>query len=78
MPRVHLSLVPLAVFPVLAAVVAFSACSRPHGGEPTPHVIPPAVALPPPAPPAASAGAALPDEPPSEEEVKAFERPVAK
>lgn len=75
MPRVYLPLLPL---PVLALVVAFSACgSRP--GEPATRVIPEAVALvpapavAPPAPPPPAG-----EDAPSEEEVRAFERPVAK
>lgn len=77
MPRVYLPLIPL---PVLAAVVAFSACGT--RSEPTPHLIPQAAALapaPPVAPPATPA--AQPptgDSAPSDEELRAFERPVAK
>lgn len=76
MPRVYLPLLPI---PLLAAVVAFSACAR-RGDEAPTHVIPPAVALapaeaapPPPAPPRAAS-----DEAPTPEEVAAFESPVAK
>jgi hypothetical protein len=78
MPRVYLPLLPL---PVLAAIVAFSACGS-RTSEPASHVIPeavalaPAPALAPPAPPAARPPAG--DDTPSEEEVRAFERPVAK
>ncbi len=76
MPRVFLPLLPL---PVLAAVVAFSACSRSRTDEPTLHVIPPAAAaapaVPAPTPPPAPATA---DDAPSADEVRAFERPVAK
>lgn len=77
MPRVYLPLLPL---PVLAAVVAFSACSRPRTDEPATHVIPQAVALVP-APTLAAPPAAAPpsgEDAPSEEEVRAFEAPVAK
>lgn len=81
MPRVYLTLLPL---PVLAVLVAASACSKPRSEEVS-HVIPPPsfAALapsPPAAPPAArSAPEATPqDEAPSAEEVKAFERPVRK
>lgn len=75
MPRLHLPLLPL---PALAAAVAFAACSS-RPGEPTTRVIPEAVAaapssaVPPPAP-APPTG----DDAPSEDEVRAFERPVAK
>lgn len=79
MPRVYLPLLPL---PVLAAVVAFSACSRPRTDEQATHVIPQAVALAPaPAlagPPAPPAAAPAGEDAPSEEEVRAFEAPVAK
>ncbi len=84
MLRVHLPLLPL---PVLAAIVAFSACSK-ASSEPSTHVIPPA------APYAATAeAAAKPDAPsetkpavaaargepaPSAEDVREFERPVRK
>lgn len=76
MLRVHLPLLPL---PILAAIVAFSACSSPPADAPATHLIPPAVALAPAAPaplpaPAAPAG----DDAPSEEEVRAFQRPVPK
>jgi hypothetical protein len=77
MPRLYLPLLPL---PVLAVVVAFSACgSRP--GEPASRVIPEAVALAPAAAVAPPPPAVLPpagEEPPSAEEVRAFEAPVAK
>jgi hypothetical protein len=78
MPRVYLPLLPL---PVLAFVVAFSACSRPRTDEPATHVIPQAVALAPspaPASPPPAAPAPSGDDAPSEEEVRAFEAPVAK
>lgn len=96
MNRVYLPLLPL---PVLALLVAFSACSKP-GTEEVSHVIPPpsilapaaqALALAPPAqapapgtaPVPAAVAARADDEPagddtPSDEEVKAFERPVMK
>lgn len=82
MPRTYLPLLPL---PVLAAVVAFSACGS--GGEPSTRVIPAAVALapapPPAAPPAAPAVTPAPrpptgDDAPSAEELRAFARPVPK
>ncbi len=79
MPRIYLPLLPI---PVLALVVAFSACSRSRTGETTSHLIPPAALAP--ANPAGRALAAAPapraepDEPPSAEEVREFERPVAK
>ncbi len=78
MPRIYLPLLPL---PVLAVLVAVSACSKPHTEEAGVHLIPP------PAPLVASAAAADPkapppaepaDEKPTPEEVKAFERPVKK
>jgi hypothetical protein len=76
MPRVYLPLLPL---PVLAVVVAFSACGS--RGEPGAHLIPPAAALTP--APALAAPPPTPQPPtgenaPSDEEVRAFERPVAK
>ena len=77
MPRVYLSLIPI---PVLAAIVAFSACSRSRDEAAT-HVIPPATAYTEPAARAAAEAAAAPRaaaEPPSADEVKAFERPVPK
>jgi hypothetical protein len=85
MPRVYLPLLPL---PVLAALVAASACSKPRSDETT-HVIPPpapyvapAAVTAPPAPalaaaPAASAANAAEDAP-SAEDLKAFERAVPK
>ncbi len=84
MLRVHLPLLPL---PVLAVVVAFSACSRPPSAEPAVHVIPPAapyaaaVAAPAPAAPEgskATVAAAPADAAPSAEDIKEFERPVLK
>jgi hypothetical protein len=80
MPRVYLPLLPL---PVLAVLVAVSACTKPKTEEVS-HVIPPpalAAAL-----PEATAAASAPppagpgtrDEAPSAEEVKAFEKPVRK
>lgn len=78
MPRLYLPLLPL---PVLAAVVAFSACGS--RGEPATRVIPEAVALAPlpaeAAPrPTTPARPPVGDDAPSPEEVRAFERPVAK
>ena len=74
--RVHLPLLPL---PILAAIVAFSACSSPPADRPATQVIPPAVGL------AAAAPAPLPvpaaptgDDAPSDEELHAFQRPVPK
>lgn len=84
MRAVHLPLLPV---PLLAAVLAFAACSRPASDEPVPHVIPPAAALvappstspapPPPAPPP-GARAGGPEDRPSAAELAEFERPVAK
>ncbi len=75
MPRIYLPLLPI---PALAAVLALS-CSRTRSEEPATHVIPPATAY---VEPAARNAAAAPrpaaDEPPSADEVKAFERRVAK
>ena len=75
MPRVYLPLLPL---PVLAAVVAFSACSSRHAEPPAPQVIPPAAAVaqaPAPLPvPAAPVG----EDAPSEQELREFRRPVPK
>ena len=76
MPRVYLPLLPI---PVLAAIVAFSACSASKSEEPAFRIIPPAAALAaaaptPPAPPAAAPA----DDPPSEDENRAFEKPVPK
>lgn len=77
MPRVYLPLLPL---PVLAAVVAFSACGT--RSEPSTHVITEAAALVPalPVAPAPTPPAQPPtgDSAPSDEEVRTFERPVAK
>jgi hypothetical protein len=80
MPRVYLPLLPL---PVLAILFAIS-CSRARTDEAT-HVIPPAAAFVEPAARNAAAAqvasAAAPvvaEEPPTADEVKAFERPVAK
>lgn len=87
MNRVYLPLLPL---PVLAAIVAASACSRPRTEE-TPHVIPPAMALeatPAAAPPptgavvagasAAPATASAEEDRPTAEDVKEFGRKVSK
>jgi hypothetical protein len=79
MPRVYLPLLPI---PVLALIVAFSACSRTRSEEPVTHLIPPpapyaAPAAPTPAPIANAAPLAA-DDAPTDEEVKAFERKVAK
>ena len=43
MNRVYLPLLPL---PVLAVIVAVSACSKAKNEEPSIHIIPPAVAMP--------------------------------
>jgi hypothetical protein len=73
--RPWLALLPL---PVLAVFLAISACSGSRTDEPAVHVIPPAAALAPaPAAPTAPAASAAEDQP-SEEEVRAFERPVPK
>jgi hypothetical protein len=78
MPRVYLPLLPN---PVLAALVAFSACSSSRTEEPANRLIPPAVAVAP-APPAPAATPA-PTAPtgenaPTAEELHEFQRPVAK
>jgi hypothetical protein len=79
MPRVYLPLLPL---PVLAVLVAISACTKAKSEEVS-HVIPPAAvaalttAEKPAAPPEAGPAAAK-DAAPSAEEVKEFERPVRK
>lgn len=86
MPRTHLPLLPL---PVLAVIFAVAACSRPRSDEPVAHVIPTASpyfeaagATPDSAPAHPTSIAAAPmagdDETPSGDEVKAFERTVAK
>jgi hypothetical protein len=83
MRAVYLPLLPL---PVLAAVVAFAACSSSRTDEPTTRIVPPAVAL---APSVALAPAATPrpsvtptppvgENAPSEQELQEFHRPVAK
>jgi len=79
MNRVYIPLLPL---PVLALIVAFSACSKARTEE-VPHVIPPAETLlapvpgtKPPAPQVAAASAEA--DRPTAEDVKEFERPVAK
>ncbi len=80
MPRVYLPLLPL---PVLAVLVAISACAKAKSEEVS-HVIPPpalaafATTEKPAAPVAAPAPAATKDEAPSAEEVKEFEKPVRK
>jgi hypothetical protein len=83
MPRIYLPLLPL---PVLAVLVAASACSKPRTEETT-HVIPPPAPYVLPAagtpPPAIAAAPAAPkpsaeDDAPSADEVKAFERRVLK
>jgi hypothetical protein len=80
MPRVYLPLLPL---PVLAVLVAISACTKAKSEEVS-HVIPPpalaAASIPekPTAPAPAPAAAPAKDDAPSAEEVKAFEKPVRK
>jgi hypothetical protein len=79
MPRIYLPLLPL---PILAVIVAFSACSRAGEETPATRLIPQAAALPP-APSPAQVPAVVPaaptgDDAPSAEEVRDFERPVAK
>ena len=82
MPRVYLPILPL---PVLAVLVAISACSKPRSEEVS-HVIPPPAPYLLPAPaakpalpgPAASSGPAPADDAPTPEDVKTFERPVRK
>ncbi|HEX9241906.1 MAG TPA: hypothetical protein VF875_05635 [Anaeromyxobacter sp.] len=77
MRSVYLPLLPL---PVLAAVVAFSACSSSRTDEPTTRVVPPAVALAAPAParPSLAPAPLAPADEPSEQEVREFQRPVPK
>ncbi len=78
MSRVYLPLLPITV---LALVVAFSACSRSRTEEAATHVIPPATTYSEPAARNAAEAATAPRapaEPPSADELKAFERPVAK
>ncbi len=80
MNRVYLPLLPL---PVLAVIVAVSACSKAHVEE-TPHVIPPTAALE--APPAEAKPPSLEhavavkggDDAPTPQDVKEFSRPVMK
>ena len=81
MKPVYLPLLPL---PVLAALVAASACSKARTEEATTNVIPPAVTLPAPAaeakkpvPEAALAGRAE-EEKPTAQDLKEFDRKVAK
>jgi hypothetical protein len=79
MNRTYLPLLPLSV---LAAVVAASACSKARTEETT-HVIPPAVTLAPLAEPKAPeakpvAPAGGEDDKPSAEDLKEFQRRVAK
>jgi hypothetical protein len=83
MPRLYLPLLPL---PVLAVLVAASACSKPRSEEtthlippPAPYVLPAAVTPPAlAAAPAETTAAPKDDGAPSADEVKAFERPVLK
>lgn len=80
MNRVYLPLLPL---PVLAVLVAVSACSKARTEETT-HVIPPAVTLlAPPAEaktpaPQPTVAASEKDDEPTAEDVKEFQRPVRK
>lgn len=82
MKPVYLPLLPL---PVLAAIVAFSACSKART-EDTTQMIPPAVALPAPAPaaeakppePKVAVAARTDDDKPTAQDVKEFERKVRK
>jgi hypothetical protein len=82
MPRIYLPLVPVAL---AAAIAAASACSEPRGAEGETRVIPPATPLaaaaePPPARPEvlAAAAPAASSEAPSADDLKEFERKVAK
>jgi hypothetical protein len=83
MNRVYLPLLPL---PVLAVLVAVSACSKARTEEPITHVIPPAEALaapaaeatPPPPSPKVTLASRAEDEKPSAQDVKEFERKVRK
>jgi hypothetical protein len=81
MNRIPLTLLPL---PVLAVLVAVSACSKTRTEE-TSHVIPPAASLLAPAaaaqtppPPADVVAARADDEKPTADDVKEFERKVEK
>jgi hypothetical protein len=79
MPRLFLSVLPVAALAVVAAL----SCGKSRSEEPATRVIPPATAYAEPAPtavapPAPASPAPAAEEPPSPEEVKAFERPVAK
>jgi len=78
MPRVYLPLLPL---PVLALIVAFSACSRSRTEDAATHVIPPATSYSEPAARNAAEAAVAPSapaEPPSADELNAFARPIPK
>jgi len=78
MSRVHLALLPI---PVLALIVAFSACSRSRTDDAATHVIPPATSYAEPAARNAAEAAVAPRapaEPPSPDELNAFARPVPK
>ena len=77
MRSVYLPLLPL---PVLAAVVAFAACSSKPGDEPTTRIVPPAVALAPAVSPRPAVAPAPPtgEDAPSEQELQEFQRPVRK
>jgi hypothetical protein len=77
MPRLYLPLLPLPALALLAAV----SCSRPRSEEPATRVVPPPAPYAEPAAREAAAAAAAPrppEEPASAQEVKEFERPVAK
>lgn len=82
MDRVYLPLLPL---PILAVLVAVSACSKPRSEETT-HVIPPAVTLlalpaeakPPGTPPEVVVAPPAEDTAPTPEDVKEFSRKVMK
>jgi hypothetical protein len=86
MNRVYLPLLPL---PVLAVIVAVSACSK-KNEEPSIHLIPPAVAMPAPEPAATPApapeapapkdavAARTEDEKPTAQDVKEFNRKMKK
>jgi hypothetical protein len=77
MARLFLPLLPLPALAVLAAI----SCSRPRPEEPAQRIVPPPAPYAEPAAREAAAAAAAPrptEEPPSADELRAFERPVAK
>jgi hypothetical protein len=75
MSRPWLTLLPL---PALAAFLAVSACSGSRSEEPAVHVIPPPAAVAPAKAASPVPAAPIAENAPSEEEVRAFQRPVPK